>query len=89
MFVVWSDTVDAPVSHVMERTAMIEHLVVTGGIGYLEALTLVDTAERDGVSDPTVKLAQVIAANRAGVAEEFLSIEEIIEASSVRPTPPA
>jgi hypothetical protein len=76
--VIWSNAVDAPVSGVMDREHLIHHLTERDQVSYEETIAIVDGAERDGTSDPSQPLAEVLAGNRAGPNEEALDPHQII-----------
>lgn len=76
--VVWSNTVDAPVSGVMNAEELVAHLVEHEQVSYTEALAVVEAANRDGTSDPAQPLSELLATNRAGPSEETLDVEGIV-----------
>jgi hypothetical protein len=76
--VIWSNTVDAPASPVMDRQHLVEHLADHEQVSYQEAVEIVDAAERDGTSDPSQPLTEVLAGNRAGPNEEALDALGIV-----------
>jgi hypothetical protein len=76
--VVWSNTVDAPVSPVMDREQLVDHLARHEQVTYDEAVAIVDVAERDGTSDSSQPLDGVLARNRAGPNEEALDARGIV-----------
>jgi hypothetical protein len=79
-YLLWSNTVDAPVSWVMNRDQMIGRLEEEQ-VGTTEhIIELVTTVDRTGSSDPARPLAEVLAENRAGPGETWLSMEEIVQA---------
>lgn len=77
--VLWSNTVDAPVSPVMDRQGLVEHLTEHEQVTYEKAVAIVDAAERDGTSDPSQPRDEVMARNRAGPNEEALGVQGIID----------
>lgn len=81
-FVVWSDTIDAPVSSVLGRADLVEFLSHGADVAPAAAIAAVAAAELSGTSDPQRDLADVIASNRAGPGETHLEPEEIITAYS-------
>jgi hypothetical protein len=76
--VIWSNTVDAPVSAVMDRKALVGYLIGQEQVSYSEAVSMVDAAEREGTSDPSQPLDHVLAHNRAGHDEQALDAAEIV-----------
>lgn len=79
--VVWSNTVDAPTTKVMDADGLVQ-VLLERGIEYVEARAAVDQAQRTGVSDPDWTVPDVLADNRAGPHEECLSIDGILELHS-------
>jgi hypothetical protein len=76
-YVIWSNTVDAPVSHVMDRDALVEH-VTASGEPLERAQQLAELADEVGLSDPSTTLDAVLATNRAGSGESRLSVADIL-----------
>ena len=74
----WSNTVDAPVSPVMDERRLVKFLVEHEQVSYDDAVALVGAARRDGTSDPSQPLSEVLASNRAGPGEERLDVAAII-----------
>jgi hypothetical protein len=81
-YVLWSDTVDAPVSPVKGRSEMVSLLESEHHVTWEEADTLVRVADKGGTSDPTRTLAEVVKHNRAGPGEATLTLPELIRAYS-------
>jgi hypothetical protein len=79
-YVLWSNTVDAPVSWVMNRDRMIDKLEAEQGGNSEHIIELLTTVDRTGSSDLATPLAEVLAENRAGPSERWLSVEEIVQA---------
>ena len=77
-YVKWSNTVDAPVSPVCTRETLIALLETEDEVSFSEASRLMDLADQGGTSDPHVDLATLLSTNRAGPAEEILTLDEII-----------
>ena len=80
--VLWSNTVDAPISPVLDRDGLVDHLVEHEEVTYEEAVAMVATAESHGTSDRDVPLSRVLGTNRAGPGEQRLGVDQIIEAYS-------
>lgn len=78
-YVKWSNTVDAPVSHVMTRTEMIHELEAHDRVPFSQAIHLLELTDQSGVSDPDVDFAALLATNRAGPDETRLELDEILE----------
>jgi|SRR6478752_6488442 len=78
-YVEWSNTTDAPVSHVMTRSEALEHLRDEDALDSDDALRLLDRADTIGTSDPAVDLDVLLATNRAGPGESRLSPSEILQ----------
>lgn len=76
--VVWSNTVDAPVSAVMDAERLVAHLVEREQVSYAEAMAVVEAAVEHGTSDPAQPLSELLRANRAGPGEETLDAEGIV-----------
>jgi hypothetical protein len=74
----WSTTVDAPTSPILNRDGLIAKVTDEEPVTWEQACSLVDAAALNGTSDPNVDLQDLIANNRAGPNEEPLSIEEIL-----------
>jgi hypothetical protein len=81
-YVLWSDTVDAPVTPVLGRTAIISFLESEHHVTWEAADSLVRTADESATSDPTRNLSEVVDQNRAGPGESNLSLDELISAYS-------
>ena len=81
-YVLWSDTVDAPVTPVMGRTAIVSLMESEHHVSWSEAESLVRTADEFGTSDPTKNLSDVVGHNRAGPGESTLTLAELISAYS-------
>jgi hypothetical protein len=77
-YVLWSDTVDAPVSPVVPRINLIGLLEAEYHMTWQGADALVEAADRFGTSDPARSLSDVLAGNRAGPGESRLTIEQLI-----------
>jgi hypothetical protein len=77
-YVLWSDTVDAPVSPVMPRTDLVGLLEAEYPMTWEGADALVEAANLSGTSDPARSLSDVLAGNRAGPGESRLTIEQLI-----------
>jgi hypothetical protein len=56
----------------MDKEHLVEHLADHEQVSHQEAVEMVDAAERDGTSDPSQPLSEVLAGNRAGPNEEAL-----------------
>jgi hypothetical protein len=80
LYVVWSDTVDAPPSPVLSRAAMTEHLVHRNAVGRANVDGLMARVDANGTSADGVAVADLIAVNRAGAGERHLTLEEILVA---------
>jgi hypothetical protein len=78
-YVIWSNTVDAPISHVMTRDETLRAVQVAEGLRLAEAKRLVEQADATGTSDPDVGLETLLASNRAGTDESRLSAAKILE----------
>jgi hypothetical protein len=79
-FVLWSDTVDAPVSPVLSRDVLLSELQSEYELSADEALWTIDDAEAHGTSYEGLGLeGMVLDENRAGPDEERLTLHEIIE----------
>ena len=76
--VLWSNTVDAPVSPVLDRDHLIEFLLEREEVTYDKAAAIVDAAEQHGTSDPSLTAEEVLANNRAGKSEETLDVPSMI-----------
>jgi hypothetical protein len=77
-YVLWSDTVDAPVSPVMPRIDLIGLLEAEHHMTWEGADALVEAADRSGTSDPARSLSDLLAGNRAGPGEARLTIEQLV-----------
>jgi hypothetical protein len=77
-YVKWSNTTDSPVSCVMDRAAVVEHLERDDHLTFSQADHLVVSADETGTSDPHVTFDELLATNRAGVDESCLSLSEIL-----------
>ena len=77
-YVKWSNTTDSPVSNVMSKDDLIEDLESAEQLTFEEAMQLVQIANVAGTSDPNLGLESLVATNRAGPSEEWLSLDEII-----------
>jgi hypothetical protein len=79
-YVLWSNTVEAPVGWVMNRDQMIGRLEEEQ-VGTIEQIIeLLRTVDLTGSSDPARPFSEVLAENRAGPGETWLSVEEIVQA---------
>jgi hypothetical protein len=76
-YVIWSNTVDAPVTFAMTRTEVIEHMQSTDRLNFDQADHLVALPDTTGTSDPHLTLEDLLANNRAGVGESTLTLSEI------------
>ena len=81
-YVLWSDTVDAPVSPATGRSKMVSLLESEHHVAWDEADTLVRVADEGGTSDHGRTLAEVVRHNRAGPGESTLTLPELIRAYS-------
>lgn len=63
----------------MDRERLIEHLSQREQLTYDKPVAIVDAAERDGTSDPSQPLDEVLAGNRAGSNEQALDAQGIID----------
>jgi hypothetical protein len=78
-FVMWSNTVDAPVSPLMGRDDLVRELQSKYEFAEQDATQTLDSAEADGTSCRDTTLEEVLEVNRAGPGEERLTLAEIIE----------
>ena len=78
-YVLWSDTVDAPISPVLAEADLLSHLRSHHGIDSAEASAAVQRAAAHGSSDPALPLADALATNRAGPDERHLTLDELLE----------
>lgn len=78
-YVKWSTTVDAPVTHVMSRAHLLRTLEHEDMLPSTEANGLLELAAQTGTSDPDESIDVLLAANRAGPSETWLSVVDIIE----------
>jgi hypothetical protein len=78
-FVMWSNTVDAPVSPVMGRDDLVRELQSKYEFAEQEATQTLERAEADGTSSGDTTLEEALDVNRAGPGEQRLTLEEIIE----------
>jgi hypothetical protein len=79
-YVLWSDTVDAPVTTVKGSSAIVSLLESKHHVTWEEADTLVRVADESGTSDPARTLTEVVSHNRAGPGESTLTLPELIRA---------
>ena len=77
-YVTWSDTVDAPVSPVLDRDGLAAFLLAHDALPPAAAHELLRAADETGTSDPAQSLADLLADNSAGPGGTWLSTEEII-----------
>lgn len=77
-YVKWSDTTDAPASHVMTKAEASDALQTDDGLASDEVERLIGQADTTGTSDPAVSLDALLATNRAGTNEESLSLSDIL-----------
>lgn len=77
-YVKWSNTVDAPVSPVLDRSALVELLEAEDQLTFSQADQLLTLADDNGTSDPATDLETLLETNRAGPNEESLTVEEIL-----------
>ena len=77
-YVTWSDTVDAPVSPVLDRDGLAAFLLAHDDVPPVVARKLLRAADETGTSDPARDLAALLADNSAGPGGTWLSAEEII-----------
>lgn len=77
-YVIWSDTVDAPVTAVMDRTRAVVHLENVAGLAANEVGLLMDQVDLTGISDSTRTVDSLLATSRAGPEEEHLSLSELL-----------
>ena len=77
-YVKWSDTTDAPVSFVMGREELMQHLESEDRVSFSQAARLLELADEMGTSDPDVKLQGLLDHNRAGPGERRLTTDEIV-----------
>jgi hypothetical protein len=79
-YVIWSNTVDAPISAVMTRHTTESHLQAHEGLSPEEASALLSATDALGTSDPAVPLDELLRTNRAGRDERRLSLDELLQA---------
>ena len=84
-FVVWSNTVGAPVTPVLASQALVRQLQESGQASHDEAVALVRAADRHGTSDPEVALADLVATNRGGREEATATMAQVIDAYTYYP----
>jgi hypothetical protein len=77
-YVVWSNTVDAPVSPILDRPGLTRHLIDRLDISQDMAESLLRNADANGTSAPGVTLDEVIRTNRAGPGESRLTLAELL-----------
>ena len=89
-YVKWSNTTDSPVSYVMSREEIIEHLEGADDLSFTQADHLLEIADRTGTSDPQLTLEGLVSTNRAGIDESALSVAEIlVQYRASTDTPPS
>src|SRR5580692_819178 len=79
-YVLWSDTVDAPVTAVLGRNAIVSLLESEHHATWEAADGLVRMADDFGTSDSARNLSEVVSQNRAGPGESNLTLDELISA---------
>jgi hypothetical protein len=78
-YVLWSRTVDAPTSGLLDRAAIVRHIVDHRDLHIDEAESLLEVVDANGTSDPTFSVSDIVGSNRAGTDGSALTLEQIIE----------
>jgi len=68
-YVVWSDTVDAPVTRILTRSATEAHLRGVEGLSEEDAAARLGIADQDGTSSPTYSLQDLLRTNGRGLVK--------------------
>lgn len=80
-YVEWSTVVDAPVTYILTREHMLDHLDYTYGTSSIEEnRRRLDRADANGTScHHKLEVEELLSYNRAGENEKNISLEEILE----------